>query len=172
MSHVHVDHSVSSVRLPPFQTLLDAHGHAVWRLLAALVGPVDAEDCYQETWIAAMRAYPRLREDSNLRGWLLTIARRKAIDHVRARRHDAIPVDEIPEPRAAHHNPGPAPDPPDQELWERVRRLPEKQRTALSLRYVVDADYALISRVMDTSEDAARRNVHEALTKLRSEVAR
>ena len=55
---------LSQMRLPPFQELLDAHGQDVFRFLVATVGDVDAEDCYQETWISALRAYPRLRERS------------------------------------------------------------------------------------------------------------
>jgi RNA polymerase sigma factor (sigma-70 family) len=58
---------------------------------------------------------------------------------------------------------------PDEDLWALVRELPPKQRTALALRYVVDADYAEIAAAMDTSEEAARRNVHEALKRLRTE---
>jgi RNA polymerase sigma factor (sigma-70 family) len=154
----------SSVRLPPFQTLLDAHGPDVHRFLVASVGRVDADDCYQETWLAALRAYPRLRDASNLRSWIFTVAHRKAIDHVRARRRVAVPVGEAPEPPAT----APAPD-PDDDLWARVRELPPKQRTALALRYVTDAGYDEISSVMGTSEDAARRNVHEALKRLRTE---
>jgi RNA polymerase sigma factor (sigma-70 family) len=154
----------SSVRLPPFQTLLDAHGPDVHRFLVASVGRVDADDCYQETWLAALRAYPRLRDASNLRSWIFTVAHRNAIDHVRARRRVAVPVGEPPEPPAT----APAPD-PDEDLWARVRELPPKQRTALALRYVTDAGYDEISSVMGTSEDAARRNVHEALKRLRTE---
>jgi RNA polymerase sigma factor (sigma-70 family) len=154
----------SSVRLPPFQTLLDAHGSDVHRFLVASVGPVDADDCYQETWLAALRAYPRLRDAANLRSWIFTVAHRKVIDHVRARRRVADPVGEPPEPPAA----APAPE-RDDELWARVRELPPKQRTALALRYVADAGYEEISSVMGTSEAAARRNVHEALKRLRME---
>src|SRR5919108_6621813 len=91
----------SSVRLPPFQALLDAHGQDVHRFLVASVGRVDADDCYQETWLAALRAYPRLRDASNLRSWIFTVAHRKAIDHVRARRRRAVPVAEVPEPPPA-----------------------------------------------------------------------
>ncbi len=70
--------------LPPFQTLLDSHGRDVHRFLIANVGPVDADDCWQETWLSALRAYPSLNDASNLRGWVFTIAHRKIIDHVRA----------------------------------------------------------------------------------------
>jgi RNA polymerase sigma factor (sigma-70 family) len=157
------------VRLPPFQTLLDAHGRDVHRFLVASVGYLDADDCYQETWLSALRAYPRLRDASNLRSWIFTVAHRKVIDHVRARRRAPVAAGgELPDP--------PAPvtagaSDPDDELWARVRELPRKQRTALALRYVADADYAEIAAVMGTSQDAARRNVHEALKRLRTEYA-
>jgi RNA polymerase sigma factor (sigma-70 family) len=156
----------SSVKLPPFQKLLDAHGRDVHRFLTATVGRTDADDCYQETWIAALKAYPQLRDASNLRSWILTIAHHKAIDHLRSRRRQAVPVAELPE-RAT-----PPPAPQEEELWARVRELPSKQRTALALRYVADAAYAEISAVMGTSEDAARRNVHEGLKRLRLEYQR
>lgn len=154
----------STVRLPPFQTLLDAHGRDVHRFLVASVGRIDADDCYQETWLAALRAYPKLRDASNLRSWIFTVAHRKVIDHVRARRRVAVPVGDVPETSSAD-----SPAPPDNDLWARVRELPPKQRTALALRYVADAGYDEISTVMGTSEDAARRNVHEALKRLRTE---
>jgi RNA polymerase sigma factor (sigma-70 family) len=156
----------SVVSLPPFQNLLDAHGRDVQRFLIASVGRVDADDCYQETWIAALRAYPRLRDGSNLRSWIFTIAHRKAIDHVRSKRRRAVPVGDVPE-RAAPSTIGPQDD-----LWARVGELPPKQRTALALRYVADAPYPEISSVMGTSEEAARRNVHEALKRLRMEYRR
>lgn len=153
----------STVNLPPFQQLLDAHARDVHRFLVALVGRTDADDCYQDTWLAALRAYPRLRDASNLRGWLLTIAHRKGIDQIRTRRREAVPVQDVPE-RAVTD-----PDHGDDGVWHKVRELPPKQRTALALRYVADAPYAEISAVMDTTEEAARRNVHEGLKRLRLE---
>src|SRR5436190_11701553 len=114
----------SAMALPPFQALLDAHGGEVHRFLVATVGRSDADDCYQETWMAALRAYPRLRDSSNLRSWLFTIAHRKAIDHVRGRARQPVPVEELPErPTAA------PPEPRDDGVWSKVRELPTKQRT-------------------------------------------
>src|SRR5579884_2655160 len=121
----------STVNLPPFQRLLDAHGRDVHRFLVALVGAHDADDCYQETWLAALRAYPRLRDASNLRSWVLTIAHRKAIDQLRARRRVPALVAELPDRGSAA-----AAEPPDEALWGHVRELPAQQRTALALRYV------------------------------------
>jgi RNA polymerase sigma factor (sigma-70 family) len=154
------------VNLPPFQQLLDDYGRDVHRFLIATVGRTDADDCYQETWVAALRAYPKLRDASNLRSWIFTVAHRKAIDHVRARRRAPVLAGNVPEtsdPRATPR------EQPDEGLWSLVRELPAKQRTALALRYVADAGYDEISAVMGTSEDAARRNVHEALKRLRTE---
>jgi RNA polymerase sigma factor (sigma-70 family) len=157
----------SPVDLPPFQALLDAEGRGVHRFLVATVGRIDADDCYQETWLAALRAYPRLRDASNLRSWILTVAHRKAIDHLRARSRRATPLAELPETPVAAIEPDGVP-----ELWAHVRALPPKQRTAVALRTVADLAYADIARIMGTSEDAARRNVHEALQRLRTEVHR
>jgi RNA polymerase sigma factor (sigma-70 family) len=152
------------VALPPFQKLLDAHGADVHRFLVAIVGRSDADDCYQETWLSALDAYPRLRDAANLRGWLFTIAHRKAIDHVRARRRRPVAVEELPELPAA-----PPPELADDGLWAQVRELPAKQRTAVTLRYLTDSAYLEISRLMGISEEAARRNVHEGLKRLRLE---
>ena len=149
--------------LPPFQTLLDAHSRDVHRFLVATVGRVDADDCYQETWLAALRGYPKVRSAANLRGWILTIAYRKAMDHLRARARRAIPVADAPE------QPTSPPELPDDGLWTLVAELPPKQRTAVALRFVADQPYAEISQVMDISSDAARRNVAEGLKRLRTE---
>jgi len=149
--------------LPPFQTLLDAHGRDVHRFLTATLGRHDADDCFQETWLSALRAYPRLRADSNLRSWIFTIAHHKAIDHVRALRRRPVAVATVPEHAAA------AEAEANDELWALVRELPPKQRTAIALRFVSDAGYPEIAAAMGMTEEAARRNVHEGLKRLRME---
>jgi len=153
------------VSLPPFQAVLDAHGPVVWRYLAAAAGPVDAADCYQETFIAALRAYPRLRADSNLRGWLLSIAQRKVIDAWRARQRRPVPVDELPEAAVATR---PSTGLADDGLWAAVRDLPPKQRSAVVHRFVGDLSYVDIAALLGCSEDAARQNVHAGLERLRA----
>ncbi len=156
-----------SVSLPPFQTLLDRHGRDVHRFLIANVGPVDADDCWQETWLSALRAYPSLKDASNLRAWVFTIAHRKLVDHVRARGRRAVPVAEAAELASAEVTTTAL---PDEELWSSVAQLPDKQRIAVTLRFLTDSSYAEIAGVMGTSEEAARRNVHEALKRLRKEL--
>jgi RNA polymerase sigma factor (sigma-70 family) len=149
------------VELPPFQVFMDAHRDDVYRFLVASVGSEEADDCFQEAFLAALRAYPRLEDSSNLRGWILTIAHRKAIDAHRSRKRRPAPVESIPE-RASE----PATT-RDTSLWKAVRELPGKQRAAVLHRFVNDLAYADIGRMTDSSEDAARRNVREGLKKLR-----
>jgi len=155
--------------LPPFQRFLDAQRETVWRFLVSSVGPTEAEDCFQETFIAALRAYPRLRPDSNLRAWVLTIAHRKALDAHRARARRALPVAE-PESLPERH-PVTAAQARDEELWQAVGELPPRQRSAVVLRYVADLPHRDIAAAIGCSEEAARRSLHEGLTKLRKVVA-
>lgn len=145
--------------LPPFQTVVDQHSAPLWRFLRASVGPTDADDCLQETLISALDAYPRLRAGSNVRAWLFTIARNKALDAHRSRARRPLPVDEVPD--------APAPSADGDDPWPLVRELPPKQRSAIALRYAGDLSYREIGGVIDCSEEAARRNVHEGLRKLR-----
>ena len=147
------------VRLPPFQSLIDEHARDLRRFLVACVGPVDADDCLQETLISALRAYPRLTSDQNLRGWLVRIARNKALDHHRRRREQ--PMADLPE------RGDPPPELPDGELWEAVRDLAPKQRAAVAMRFVLDASHAEIAAALDCSEPAARRSLADGLANLR-----
>ena len=153
--------------LPPFQAVLDEHREDVYRFLVALTGRQEADDCFQETLMSAIRAYPRLDPGANVRAWLFTIARRKAVDSHRARSRRAIPIETVPE-SAAHAN-GTGPDP---ELWRTVRELPPKQRAAVALRFVADLSHAEVGAALDCSEDAARQNLSEGLKRLREEWVR
>jgi RNA polymerase sigma factor (sigma-70 family) len=149
--------------LPPFQLAVDQHRDSLARFLAATVGPHEADDCLQETLIAALRAYPRLRPGSNVRAWLFAIARNKALDEHRARARRPVPVAALDDGSAR------APSDGDEDLWAAVRRLPPKQRAAVVLRFVNDLPHREIARVLDCSEEAARRSLHEGLARLREE---
>ena len=151
--------------LPPFQSLIDDHAAEVMAVLRGAVGRADAEDCFQETFLAALRGYPRLREGGNLRAWLLTIAQRKAVDHHRANGRRPVPVAD-PQPAAADAMPE-----PDEGLWAAVGALPPKQRAAVTLRYALDLPHAEIAATLGCSTEAARRSLHEGMKRLREELA-
>jgi RNA polymerase sigma factor (sigma-70 family) len=141
----------------------------VWRFLVASVGRAEAEDCFQETFLAALRAYPRLRPGSNMRAWALTIAHRKALDSHRGRARRALPVADI---AAVADGAGRSEETgADEALWDTVRALPARQRSAVVLRYVGDQAHREIAATLDCSEEAARRSLHEGLTNLRKVMA-
>jgi RNA polymerase sigma factor (sigma-70 family) len=152
------------VSLPPFQAVVVEHGPVVLRVCRAVLGPADAEDAWSETFIAALRAYPRLRPDSNVRAWLITIAHRKAIDHHRAKGRRPLPVAEVAEVAVNDPEPGDG-------IWAVVGALPPKQRAAVTLRYASDLPHAEIAAALGCSPEAARRSLHEGIKRLRKELA-
>jgi RNA polymerase sigma factor (sigma-70 family) len=179
------------VTLPPFQTLLDAHWRDVARLAHALAGPLDGDDVAQQAWLQALDGYPRLRSASNLRSWVLTITAHCATDLHRARARRPAPVPDVADVAdvaeavravravggvgtvgtagsvvaagAADHAAGRGEGP----LWDAVRALPERQRTAIALRYVADLDHARVAEALGTTPAATRRLVSDALATLR-----
>ena len=156
------------MKLPPFQALLDEHSTDLYRFCVATAGWGEADDCFQETWIAALRAYPKLRRADNLRAWLFRIAQNKAIDLHRSRARRPVPVEAVPEPAVAEPE-APVFDDGQPELWGALRDLPPKQRTAVFCRTVLGMPYDELAVLMESSEDAARHNVFEGLKKLREE---
>jgi RNA polymerase sigma factor (sigma-70 family) len=150
--------------LPPFQALIDEHAEDVMAVLRGAVGRDGAEDCFQETFLSALRAYPKLTDAGNLRGWLITIAHRKAVDHHRANGRRPVPIAEPTEIAVEGPEPG-------EEVWALVGALPPKQRAAVTLRYAGDLPHAEIAAALGCSPEAARRSLHEGIKRLRKELA-
>jgi RNA polymerase sigma factor (sigma-70 family) len=151
-----------SLRLPPFETFVEANRTMVERFLIAAVGREHADDVFQETFLAALRAYPRCTDAARLDRWVLRIASRKAIDHHRRRRRGAVPVAEVPDRPGSNE-----PEVADSALWSAVERLAPKQRIAVVHRHVLDRPYDEIAGLLECSEEAARANVHAGVKKLR-----
>ncbi|MDY7104909.1 MAG: sigma-70 family RNA polymerase sigma factor [Actinomycetota bacterium] len=152
--------------LQPFEEVVAEHGAMVLRVCRALLGP-DADDAWSETFLAAMRAYPDLRPDSNVEGWLATIAHRKAIDQIRrtyrAPRTDGDPP-EVPTWDRT--------DEPDDELRAVLATLPPKQQGAVVYRYLADLPYPEVAELLGSSEAAARRSAADGIAKLRGHYRR
>jgi RNA polymerase sigma factor (sigma-70 family) len=144
------------VLVPPFESFYEEHRDAVLRELRRLLGRERAEDAYQETFLRALRAYGRLRHADNLQAWVLTIARRVAVDQLR--RREASPP--VPEPSVDRR-------PAYAELGELADELPRKERAAVVLRYGYDLSYAAIGAALGSSEDAARQAASSGVRRLR-----
>ncbi|MCA1707498.1 MAG: sigma-70 family RNA polymerase sigma factor [Actinobacteria bacterium] len=150
--------------LPPFDHAVAVHGPAVLRVCRSLLGAHDAEDACSETFLAALATYPQLPEDSNVRGWLITIAYNKAMDSLRATARAPVPTDDVAE-RVA---PEGQPVEPDGTLWAAVRALPPKQRGAVVYHHLADLPYSEVAALLGTSVAAARRSAADGIAALRS----
>jgi RNA polymerase sigma factor (sigma-70 family) len=147
----------------PFEQIVEGHGATVLRVCRVLLAGPDADDAWSETFLAALRAYPGLPETANVEAWLVTIAHRKAIDVLRARRRHPVPVGEFPEGPATADVPGPD----DGGLWEAVRELPDKQRQAVAYHYVAGLPYAAVAEILGGTTEAARRAAADGIKNLR-----
>jgi RNA polymerase sigma factor (sigma-70 family) len=147
----------------PFERVVAEHGGTVLRVCRVLLGRHDADDAWSETFLAAMRAYPDLPEAANVEAWLVTIAHRKTIDVLRARRRQPVPVGELPAEPAGSGVPGPD----DDGLWQAVRALPDKQRQAVAYHHVAGLPYAEIAQILGGTTEAARRAAADGIKNLR-----
>ena len=159
----------------PFEELIRRHEREIMRyLLRVTRDPDDAADLFQDTWLRAYRAYPRIDSSTDLRPWLYAIAtnlcRNRVRDHSRRSR---VPVADNEESPAAetmgrtqlsrNENEGYA----LVRVREMLSRLPNKQREALNLRYFAGLEYAAIAAALGCSPESARANVSQAMRKLK-----
>jgi RNA polymerase sigma factor (sigma-70 family) len=146
----------------PFEQLVSEHGPAVLRVCRAVLGPIDADDAWSETFLSALQAYPQLPADANVEAWLVTIAHRKAIDITRRTRRAAVPVADVPAEAA-----GDTPDGRDLDLPRSLARLPERQRFAVTYHYLAGLPYAEVAAIIGGTAEAARRAAADGIANLR-----
>jgi RNA polymerase sigma factor (sigma-70 family) len=148
--------------MQPFEAIVAEHGPVVLRVCRALLGPVEADDAWSETFLAALRAYPDLPESANVQAWLVTIAHRKAIDVTRAAARRTVLTTELPGAGTA-----PAADHRDLDLADALARLPTKQNQAVAYHYLAGLPYSDVAAILGGSTDAARRAAADGIATLR-----
>lgn len=146
----------------PFETVVTTHGATVLHVCRAILGPVDADDAWSETFLSAMKGYPDLPADANVQAWLVTIAHRKAIDVTRAAARRALLTAELPGAGTA-----PAADHRDLDLADALARLPAKQKQAVAYHYLAGLPYSDVAAILGGSTDAARRAAADGIATLR-----
>jgi RNA polymerase sigma-70 factor (ECF subfamily) len=149
--------------LPPFWTLVEAHGDELLAHARRMSGDEHAEDVLQDALLRALRAYPQLRHADHLRAWLYRVTTSAAIDAHRARRRE-LPTDDVPAVATS--------DAYDEGAFEAlIAPLPDGARTALRLRFLDDLDYLGIADRLGISPPAARQRVSTAVRTLRERLA-
>jgi RNA polymerase sigma-70 factor, ECF subfamily len=152
---------VSSVALPPFWSLVVAHGDELLVHARRMTGDANAEDVLQDALLRALRAYPRLRHAEHLRAWLYRVTTTTALDHIRSRRREVLtdaPPAAVAEPE--HY---------DDAFESIIGGLPDGTKDALRLRFVEDLEYEGIAARLGCSTVAARQRVSTAIRTLRTQ---
>ena len=139
------------------------HGPTVLRVCRALLPTADADDAWSETFLAALRAYPTLRPDSDVKAWLVTIAHRKAIDQLRARARRAVPAGDLPVRPSRDGVPGGW----ESDLWAALRALPPKQRMTVAYHHLAGLPYAEVAELVGGTPAAARRAAADGIAAMR-----
>ena len=148
----------------PFEQAVTEHGPTVLRVVRTVVGPgPDADDAWSETFVAALRAWPDLPQDTNVQAWLVRVAHRKAIDVTRGAARRAVPTDILPERPATTG----LPDAAHPDLWAAVAALPERQRLSLAYHYLGGLRHTETAELIGGTPEAVRRAASDGLRALR-----
>lgn len=143
----------------PFDAVVREHGQTVHRVVRAVVGPSDADDAWSDAFLAALEAYPSLDEGANVRGWLVTIAHRKAIDVLRKASRSTL-MAEVPERAHAQRD-------PDLDLRRALAALPDRQRSCVVLHHLGGLPFDEVAAALEVSPAAARKASSDGVRRLR-----
>jgi RNA polymerase sigma factor (sigma-70 family) len=149
---------MEAVTVPPFEHFYETWSGEILAFLRRRLGPAEAEDAFQETFLRALRGYGRLEHGRELRAWAYTIAARVVVDTHRRRRPASEPVE-----AAAADDARPA----YAELEHLAGDLPPTERAAVVLRYGYDLSYEDIGAALGSNADAARQAASSGIRRLR-----
>jgi RNA polymerase sigma-70 factor (ECF subfamily) len=151
--------------------LYDCYRQPAFYLARRMVGESEAEDVCQEIFIAVFRGVPRFRGKSKLSTWVLAVATKVCLMHLRKRRSRDDRTDSLD---AADYEPvttlSPSQEVVGREFWDRlsaaINDLPQHQRAAITLRSFEDMSYDEIARALETDIEDVRATLFRARRRL------
>lgn len=151
----------------------------VFRLaLRITMDRVEAEDITQETLVRAWERRGEWSEIENMEAWVLTIARRLALDQIQHSKMQSEKEAQIVNYQLSVVN---SPASPDEQLDQRQRveavrrlinQLPEVQRTIIELRDIEGLRYDEIANITELSETQVKVYLHRARKKIKENLTR
>jgi len=161
-----------------FETVVQRYTQPLYAFAARMVGPEDAADAVQHTFIQYHGALPRLRTDAPLRPWLYRVTRNRCLDLLRQRR--TLPLesprddpDDVYDPLNAVPDAGPSLDALAENadlqrlLATAIEALPQKYREVVILRYEGELTFAEIAETLGIPENSAKTLFQRAKGMLR-----
>ena len=159
----------ASTDVADFDAFYRANVSAVTAVALALTGsPSLAEEIAQESFLAALRSWHKIRTYDDASAWVRRVATNIAISGTRRRIAEVRALIRVGLPRS----PAPTLELPDAELWAAVRRLPPRQAQVVALRYVEDLPAADIASVLGCAEATVRVHLHRAHAALARQLGR
>lgn len=150
-----------------FESLYGRYAAMVHGILLARVPRWDVEDLVQDVFLVVFRRLPSLRDPAAFPGWLATIARNRATDHLRR----APKTEELHE-NYASSNPREADETEALAILEAIRALPEAYRETLILRLVEGMTGPEIAARTGLTPGSVRVNLHRGMARLRERLDR
>lgn len=155
-----LDHDESA-----FEALYQATKHAVYSIIYAIVKDQDAtEDLMQDTYLKMVRALPSYDYSTQFTTWLLTIAKRTAIDHYRKERR-IVRMDDIQASSIAAEASHRAEHQMDAERYLKV--LSDEERQIVLLKIVDRQTHQAIARLLGKPAGTIAWLYHQALQKMK-----
>jgi RNA polymerase sigma factor (sigma-70 family) len=157
--------------MPDWQEILSHDGGAVWQTAYRILGNrADAEECFQEAFLAALE-FSRRKEVQHWRALLLRLVTARAVDRLRRRRRQAARLQAADWDSLLDHAPTPPQTAEDAELAERLRtalgRIPPKQAEAFCLHCLEGWSYQEVAQQLVVSLDSVGVLLHRARKRLR-----
>ena len=141
------------------EAVIRRYSDMVYRLAFARTGNrSDAEDLYQEVFLRYLTRTPAFTSEDHRKAWLLRVAVNCA------NRFHAAPWRKRTEPLSEALS---VPAPEGEDLWEELRRLPERDRTVLHLYYYEDMTTEEIAKLLDRNPATVRSQLLRARAKLK-----
>jgi RNA polymerase sigma-70 factor (ECF subfamily) len=140
------------------------HSEAVQRFVRLRVhDDFDVADIVHDTFLSVWRGASGFQRQAKVRSWIFSIARNKAVDHIRRRsrvtlveQDDTLPLDEpdVETVIAASQD--------ARRVRACVDKLSERQRAVVHLAFYEDLTYAQIAEIEDTPEGTIKTRIFHA----------
>jgi len=154
-----------------YESLVQEHQAIAFRTAYVITGSAaDAEEAVQEAFVRAWLALRRFRQGAEFRPWLLTIVANEARNRVRSRRRREGLAERAASELAWQAPACDVPAPGDGALREALAVLPERDRSVLACRYVLDLGEQETAAVLGIARGTVKSRTSRALERLRAEL--
>jgi RNA polymerase sigma-70 factor, ECF subfamily len=157
-----------------FEMIIRTHSRTLFAVAYGILqNREEAEDAVQDALVKAWKSRWRVRDPKKFLAWLATIARYRARDIFRKRRHVPLQTDlegQAPEYPIIPENALTNEDDRRAQVQSALAGLPELHRAALTLRYFEDMDYRTIENRLGLTNGALRGILGRSLAVLRKQL--